>query len=710
MNKYLHKYILLIFILINFNIKIGAEVRELKFTRLSVEEGLSQSWVLTIAQDYLGYIWIGTNDGLNKYDGYNFTVYKHNPKIKKSLSNNRILYLFEDKDKNFWVGTNNGLNLYDRNNDNFIRQPHWPSSNISCILQDSNGDLYIGSGMGLYVYKYISDSVLHIFYQSGIENSISSNMINFLLQDKNENIWIGTNNSLDIINKIDYSVICRFNNRTIPNISDNDVRYIIEDHEGRIWVGTSSGGINLIYYDSINYKNSKIFNYQNDESNIYSISKGTILSILESKNHYLWIGIENGGLDIIDLNSFNETDPKFNHYKHNPQDAKSIGNNSIHSILEDIQGNIWIGTYGNGINMCQLGVDYFSYFRNISNNLNNKFVNVIFDDNKYLWIGTEGGVNLYEKKTGILHNFTYDPYNQNSLSSNAVWAIEKDREGNIWIGTWAGGLNNYDYKKNVFYHYKFINNNPNSLSSNNIFSILEDTHGNLWIGTMGGGLNLFNKENNTFTRFIHDENNENSISENWVRMIYENSYGELWLSTTVGLDIYDKESGVFTHFYPDEDDPKSLSDKGAVVIFEDSRKNMWFGTQNGLNLFHRADSSFKCYLEEDGLPNNTINGILEDSHGNLWISTNKGISKFINGTEIPKNPVFKNFDISDGLQGNEFNRRSAYKNKEGFMFFGGINGFNAFHPDSIKDNFFIPTVIITDFYIFNKPVPINKKG
>jgi len=255
-------------------------------------------------------------------------------------------------------------------------------------------------------------------------------------------------------------------------------------------------------------------------------------------------------------------------------------------------------------------------------------------------------------------------------------------------------------------------NDPNdstSIGSNNMFGILEDRDGNLWIGTMGGGLNLFDRKNKIFKRYVHVDADTNTIIDDWVRTLYETSYGEIWLSSSMTSELFDKKSERFTYFSHDRNDIKSISYDGANMFFEDSKKNLWIGTVGGLNVFNREDSTFSYYNQEHGLPNNVINGILEDDHGNLWISTNKGISKFVNGINRPENPTFKNYDVGDGLQGDEFRPRSYCKDKQGRMYFGGKNGFNVFHPDSLTENSYIPPVMITRFFLFNKDVKIGTK-
>ncbi|MEJ2052733.1 MAG: ATP-binding protein [Calditrichaceae bacterium] len=279
----------------------------------------------------------------------------------------------------------------------------------------------------------------------------------------------------------------------------------------------------------------------------------------------------------------------------------------------------------------------------------------------------------------------------------------------MWIGTWAGGLNLFNEKTKKFKRFVYDETDDGSLGSNNIFDIMCDSDGDLWIATMGGGLDLYNYKTQQFKRYTTDFQEANKISDNWVEYLLESSTGEIWISTTTAVDIFDKDKQKFTTFRHDTSDPHSINYNGAIVLYEDSNNNIWAGTESGLNLFNREDSTFSYYQESDGLPNNTIKGICEDDEGNLWLSTNFGLSKFINGINHPQKAKFKNYNISDGLQGNEFNNRSVCKGQDGMLYFGGNNGFNAFKPEDIEQNLEFPKVILTNFLIFNKPVEIGGK-
>jgi signal transduction histidine kinase/ligand-binding sensor domain-containing protein len=660
-------------------------------------------------------MWFGTNEGLNKYDGYTFTVYKNDPEDKNSISNSGIESIYEDKNGNLWVGTENGVNLYDRGKDQFTYITKSSKRRIADFLELEDGRIFMASrNRGLYLYDPKNDSAINFSDKANDSTALSDQELTSIEMDSSGNIWIGTINGLDLLDTINYKVTHFRNKENDKNsIADNDIRSLHLDSKNRLWIGTQTGLSLLKYNNNDDPGRSTFINYKNNLDNQTSISSGRVLVLTEDKRGYLWIGTENGGINIIELNAFKEDSCVFYHYENNPDEITSLSHNSIYSIYEDQNGSIWVGTFGEGINMYNKLTRKFRHYKNNPNNpnsLNNNYVNVLLDDDDYLWIGTDNGLNLFDKKNKTFKHFVHDPRNKKSIGSDGIWAIEKDSRGNLWIGTWGGGLNLFNIKNNTFTRFKHDPSDSTTIGSNNIFGILENRDSNLWIATMGGGLNLFNRKNKTFKRYMHtDDNNKNLITDDWVRTLYETSFGEIWLSSSRTVELFDKKSEIFTHFSHDRDDIKSISYDGANMFFEDSKGNLWIGTIGGLNVFNRKDSTFDYYQQKDGLPNNQINGILEDDHGNLWISTNKGISKFINGINRPENPAFKNYDVGDGLQGDEFRPRSYCRDKQGRMYFGGKNGFNVFHPDSLSENPYIPPVMITRFLIFNKDVPIETK-
>ncbi|MBN2011276.1 response regulator [candidate division KSB1 bacterium] len=684
----------------------------IKFKQLTVKDGLSESWVRSICQDQYGFMWFGTNAGLNKYDGYTITNYYRNLNDKNSLRGNLIEVLYEDTRGNLWIGTDHGINLYDRANDQFIHRTNWPEGNITDILELSDGKFFISSrGDGLLLFDPDVGIIKSYMPNENEPFCLISDNIEALLKDRRGNIWIGTHVGLVLFNPLNDKFITFRNDENNPHsLSDNVIESLLEDNNGRIWVGTVNNGLNLLNFDSDNPERSSFTSFTHNPETETSISPCAIMSLLEDRTGHLWIGTQNCGVDILDLNHFQENNVSFHHYYVNPFDNNSLSSNSIYSFFKDRDGSIWIGTNGNGLNYYYPNKENFVHtvqeLKN-PNSLNNNFVNVFYEDGNLLWIGTEGGLNLYNKKDGSYQHFLYDANDDQTLGSNAIWAIYRDSHNNLWFGTWNGGLNLFNERSGTFT--RFIHNihDSTSISSNNIFGILEDRIGNLWIGTMGGGLNKFDYNTRTFIHFNKSSRDDIQTLNPWINTLFEDSFGKIWISTASAIDVFEPNAGKFHHYMHNINDSKSLSDNAANIFFEDSKKNLWIGTSYGLNVYNRNNDNFDCYTKEHGLPNDQIKGILEDAHGNLWISTNKGLSQFVQGTTLPKNAIFKNYDYGDGIQGNEFESRSCLHGQDGTMYFGGNNGFVSFHPDSINEEIIIPTVILTNFLIYNKPVPIG---
>ncbi len=491
------------------------------------------------------------------------------------------------------------------------------------------------------------------------------------------------------------------------SLSDNQICSLFEDNEGRFWVGTAAG-LDLFSNAQDLPLKGKFIHFQNNSTDQKSISKGRVLALSEDNKQNLWISTENGGLCKLNLVMYKKESINFIHYRNNIGNNNSLSFNSVGSIFQDKQNNIWIGTMGNGINMISAYEKQFIHVKNEpmnENSLSNNMVNAFLEDGDYLWIGTEGGLNQYNKNNGTFKRFVHDPQTPTSIGSNAVWAICKTTKGDLWVGTWAGGLNLFINKNETFTHYYHDSEDSNSLSNNNIFSITEDSNANIWIGTIGGGISVFNPVDKTFKTY----NKTNSNIDNYISTIKQVKNGDLWILSSDDLLRFDVTKKEFEHFVHDVNDTTSLSSKQLYDVFEDSKGNIWVGTDDGINVIKKGNKYFKCYRIEDGLPDNGVRSILEDDQGNLWLGTYKGLSKFTDAVNLPEDPKFKNYSVEDGIQSNEFRGRSAYKGTDGMMYFGGVNGFNMFYPDSIKDNPYVPDVILTDFLLFNKQIKIGEK-
>ncbi len=689
--------------------------RRLKFTHLSVEDGLSQNDGRQILQDQVGFIWIGTQDGLNRYDGYEFKVYTYDPDDNTGLSDDFITALYEDRSGTLWVGTKNGgLNKFDLTTGQFTRYRHDPDDphslshdNVQAIYEDQSGILWIGTrGGGLN--KFDRDTGQFVPYQHDPDNphSLSHDAVSSLAEYPAGILWIATEggglNRFDLrSNQADTGYFVRYrHDANNPNsLSDDTVWSIYLDRSGILWLGTEKGGLNRFDPETEQFSH-----YQHDPHDPTSISHDEIEAITEDDSGDLWIGTLGGG-----LNKFDRETGIFITYQHNADDPGSLSHDTVDSVYFDRAGTLWVGTVGKGINLLDPNTQKFLHFKTEPGNPNSlsyDFVMGVYEDSEgILWVGTiGGGVNAYDRKTGTFTHYKADPDTPGSISHNRVWTITEDQAGTLWMGTLGGGLNKFDRETQTFTHYQADPDNPNSISHDLIWTIYKDRQGILWIGTFGGGLDAFDPGTETFTHYAANPDDPKSLSHNVVKAIFEDQSGTLWVGTDEGgLNKFDRKTQTFTHYQADPDNPHSLSNDRIKAIQEDRTGTLWIGTGSGLNRFNRTDETFTHYHERDGLPNDVIYGILEDDDGNLWLSTNRGLSRF-----NPQTETFKNYDVRDGLQGNEFNAGAFYKSASGEMFFGGVYGVSAFYPEKIKDNPYLPPVVLTDFQIFNASVPIGE--
>lgn len=682
------------------------QTTNIRFDHLGTAEGLSQSNVKSILQDSRGFMWFGTRDGLNKYDGYKFTVYKNDPADQNTLSNDYIGEIIEDAKGNIWIGTmGGGLNKFDVIKNKFTRyksdskKPNSVSSNmITCLAKDKNGNLWIGTeDAGINMYDQASDRFTR-YEPKNDGSSVSESLINEIFVDGDGNVWIGTEKGgLNLFNRETKTfTIFRHDPKNPKSLSHNSVRSIFQDGHKNIWIGTTGGGLNL--FDKIN-RNFR--NYRHDATNTNSLTNDIVYALGEDNEGNLWVGSENGGLTI-----FNQKKNSFQRYDQDELDNGSLTNNSIHSIYKDAKGNMWVGTFSGGVCYLNSDANKFIHFKHTSGNSlsHNKVLCIYEDSDKNIWVGTDGGgLNMFDPRSGSFTHYKNKKGDPNSICGNYVLNVREDSYGNLWIGTWGDGITVYNRKKHTYKHFKNISGKTTSLSVNHAWTIFEDSDKNIWVGTFGGGLNLYHPETQSFTYYMHDENDPASVSDNKIQSIIEDHNGNLIIGTHGGgLNIFDKKTKKFSR-YTYSNKGNSLSNDNIGCIFKEKSGNLWIATMGGLNYFDRTKNEFTVYTTANGLPNNVIFGILEDASGNLWISTNKGLARFNRESKL-----FKNYDVSDGLQSDEFKEMAYCKSRSGEMYFGGNNGFNKFSPDRIKDHSFEPPLVLTDFQIFNKQVQIAR--
>jgi two-component system sensor histidine kinase ChiS len=667
--------------------------KDIPFKHLTVMDGLSISNVNWLMQDSKGFMWFGTSNGLNKYDGYSFTIYNHDPSDPSSISANNINDIIEDQNGNLWIATFQGLNMYDRKKDSFIRYRHDPSAasgiisnNIQCIKLDHNGDLWIGTDRGLSRLDIQTKRFVNYSHSDNDSGSLAHNDISVILEAHDGLLLIGTRG--EGVETFDP----KRNTFTHHYLGDaslhghNDVLGMFEDHENAIWVATQQG-LYARFRDSEKY----VQQFQNSV-----LKNQAIFRLVEDHEGDLWVSVENEGIYV-----YNKKTDKLTHLQHT-SDPTSLSNNAVSSMYRDRGNNIWVGTYTGGINVFDAKPKQFVHHKNYSGDANNLSHNSILsfaeDGDRGIWLGTDGGgLEFFDRdKNSYTHHLAGG--NANTISGNHVGSLLLDKDDRVWSAAWGGGINVYSKQDRTFKHYKNVFSDSTSLSSNYCFDIYEDHNGDIWVGTMGAGLNLLQRGTNKFIKYLPNAN-ANSIISKLIYSIYEDRDENLWIGTEdMGLSLLDRKKNLFKHFVNEENNPRSISNNTINVMLQDSNGNLWIGTNGGLNKFDYVTKSFTTFLEKDGLPSRVVKSIELDDHGNLWLGTTKGISKF-----DPAKNIFRNYTITDGLQGSEFNRQASLKSKNGEMYFGGNNGFNTFFPDSVKHDSFNPPVVFTNFLIFNKP-------
>jgi signal transduction histidine kinase/CheY-like chemotaxis protein/ligand-binding sensor domain-containing protein len=672
--------------------------QQLRFEHLGINDGLSQSNVICILQDSKGFMWFGTKDGINMYDGYQFTVYKNNATDTNSLRHNFIKKIIEDDKGNLWIATWGGG--VDRFNPNTKKFTHYNIGDrfITSLQFSPDGVLWIGTqNNGLNRLDLKTNQVKQYVFNNNDPKSISDNFVTTIYKDSRNRLWVGTlRNGLNLFDQ-KTGAFTRFqHNATDRNsLSSNTIHSFFEDSRHRLWVGTLGGGLDVMENDKPGFRH-----YKHDNANSNSLPINVVFALAEDEAHNIWIGTENGGLSILN--------PETGIFSNNVQDDiddRSLTNNSIYSVYKDRQGNMWVGTYNGGINLHCKGFNKFVHYRHSSkpNSLShNKMLGLCESADGQIWLGTDGGgLNRFNPHTKQFKRFIHEKGNANSICGDVIISLYADKDHNIWMGSYGEGVTVYNERNNTYRHLKHEAGKPNSLSGNNICAIFQDADKDLWFGTYGNGVDKYNIKTGTFTNYRCDSTNRNSVSNDRIITIFQDSRGFIWVGTFEGgINRFNKKTGLFTRFMHDEHS-NSVSSDQITHIYEDKFKNIWIGTQFGLNCYNPFTNRFTVYTMSEGLPGNIINGITEDGKGNLWLSTNNGICRF-----NPITKACKKFSVADGLQSNEFTGTSVVKSRSGYMYFGGVNGFNEFFPDSIHQNIYEVPLIFTGFQLFNKEVPI----
>ena len=685
------KKLLLVFIICS--VCLFAQTNKLRFEQISSEQGLSQVSVFHIYQDYLGYIWISTANGLNKWDGYKMKVYKNDPADSTSLFHSHAYGIIEDKKLNLWISAGNILNKYNRAKDSFERYSiivNGEKVNLGLFAIDYKDRIWISNKRSFVLFDRENNSFTRYIDSTSGKSEEKSNSIptmycyedTIYFSDRRGNLI-----TFDMNTKV-YKIIKNFGENVI-------IGNIIRDSNNIIWASTFTNG--LFKYDPLN---DKVEHFTaNSKNPKYKIQNNAIIKMGKDSNDRIYLGTQTG-IDIL-----NRKRNLFESVKLIPTNSKAPQTVLVSHIFIDKSENIWLGTDPNGVYKISKQKNKFKHL-SVDDGLPVKVVIGMTEDiDQNMWFGTfGGGIVKFNRKKNSSKIFKHDPNNKNSLSDNRTIYLLRDSNDDIWVGgAHLFGVNKYSSKTNRFIKYP---QEKYSSPVRVVQTIYEDSDKNIWMGSYFEGLHKYDPIKDKFTNYLPVENDTTTLGDVNVKTIFEDSFGNFWVGTRgAGLYKMDRENETFQRVILDRSNLGNLAINEVAYIFQDKAESLWIGTHGGLFKYDFTSEKFIKFTEKDGLSNNHIYGILEDDHSNLWISTNHGISKFNYVTN-----EFKKFTENDGLANNEFAQNSFYKASDGTMFFGGTNGLTYFHPDDIVFEESENKLMLTNFKILNKEVDFRESN
>lgn len=677
------------------------------FEHIGLEEGLSQSSVLTILQDRHGFLWFGTQDGLNRYDGYTFTVYRQEPLDSLSLSASFVQTLYEDRAGTLWVGTwGGGLNRMDPDTQTFHAYRHDPNDPtsladdiITALYEDEAGAFWVGTANGLHRFDRTTGRFERLI-ADGQPGSLSHNFVWSITEDAAGHLWVGTlsggANRWD--REAEQFTIFRKQAGNPQSLSSDANVLVYTDRAGTLWLGTADG---LNRFDS-EMQTFQRFPYQ--PTSVMGLGGQVVYALWEDARGNFWVGTGDAGVYRMDRAT--ET---FTAYRHRTTDPQSLSKDVVRALYEDASGNVWVGTDGGSLNKYAQARARFGHYRHDAadpQSLSYDYVWSLHEDQSgTVWVGTDGGgLNAFNPETGRFRAYRHDAADPQSLSHNMVLTVTESRDGALWIGTFSGGLNRLDAEREAFTRYMPAAGDPTSLSHSVATSVLEDVSGTLWVGTWGGGLNRMDRLSETFTRFQRSDA-KGSINDNVITTLAEDARGFLWVGTySGGVNRLNPETGRFSAFRHIPGQDGGLSHNTIYTIHPGADGTIWLGTAGGgLNRLDPTTGAVTVYTTRDGLPHNIIYGILEDDGGRLWLTTNAGLARF-----DPEQGTVKTYTVADGLQSNEFNSGAIHRAQDGTFYIGGIHGFNRFHPAQLETDDYVPPVVLTGLRKFDEPVHLSQ--
>lgn len=678
----------------------GLATRNILFSAITQQQGLSQGAINAIAQDPHGFIWLGTQEGLNRYDGYETVVYDNRHDDPGSLSHDWVWSVYVDNAGDLWVGTDGGgLNRYDRESDSFTSFRHAPedphslsSDRVRVVYQDSKGYYWIGTdGGGLNRLDTATGRFVDYRHDADVPDSLPSDKVLAIFEDSKGKLWVGTEGGLARMDHAREKFVVYRHDPSVPSSLSNDqVRSIYEDRGGRLWVGTYQGGLSRFDPNSNRFRH-----FRHNPEDPHSLSHDRVRSIYEDRAGTLWIATDNG------LNEWRAASEAFVRYQHDPLQPGSLSDNRVTVVFQDSGDVLWVGTF-NGVNKWNYVSDVFRHLHvqpGDRSTLSGKVITAVEESpDGVLWLGTYGGgLNRVDPQTGETVHFRHVATDPLSLSDDRVMALFVAPDGGVWVGTRNGGLNRLDPTSGKFSRYQHDPNDPTSLSSDSISSFSADENGVLWVGTYGSGLNRFDPATGKSRVYRYDPGNSMTLGSDRILSLYRDRSGVLWVGTEDGgLNRFDENTHTFTRYQHEPGDPSSLGSNAVLNIAESNDGSLWIATLGGgLNRWASSDRTarqpvFRKYQKNDGLKSDTVFGVLEDVDGFLWVSSNRGLSRL-----NPRDGALRHFDRFNGLQGDEFNFGAHLKTHAGQLLFGGTDGLVTFDPELLRVNMHRPDVVLT---------------
>ncbi len=690
----------------------GARAPAGRFEHLSVEHGLSHGTVYSILQDETGFLWLGTEDGLDRYDGLSVVTTRHDPLDPNSLASSNFGEVYEDRSGIFWLGTwGGGLDRYDPATGVYTHYRHDPGDpaslsqdRIEVLFQDSTGRLWVGTEeAGLNRFDPHTERFVRYRHDPADPRSLPSDEVRVIAEDRSGTLWVGTNGGL-----------ARFDRETESferwvhdpadsgSLSHDRVRAIVHSRFGFLWIGTRGGGLERFDPAAGTFKLVRP-----EYGNLGALD--SIACLHQEVSGVLWIGTYDAG-----LSRYDPATGLLTTYRHDSNEPEALAADRIEAIYEDRASVLWIGTRGGGVDRLDLKPAKFKSYRHETgrDGLPAAAVRAIAEDSAAagaaLWIGTDGGgLARLDRGTGTFRHIRRDPAGRRGLSDDHVWSLLVDRSGDLWVGTYAGGLNRLMQRSGGYRFERYVHDpeDPSSLSHDRIQVIYQDRDGDVWLGT-ASGLNraALGKAGLEFESFLHDPGDPGSLSDDYVVSLLQDSGGTLWVGTRHGLHHRGDERRGFQLLGPEGNGALSTDLIQVIVEDEARREVLWIGTEDsGLHRLDLATRDTRQFLVADGLPSNVIDGILQDLAGHLWLSTSRGLSRF-----DPEQETFRNYDSSDGLDSHSFIRSACRKTRDGEMFFGGVTSLTSFVPEQLSDNLHRPPVVLTSLEVFDRDLELEQ--